>query len=279
MDSSTPFYPRSPVVERVISIFADVPEEIFERGFENWSEKIKPHFPVYEPLKEWKIPIRETKTETGEIIPVLDENSEPILQITHRFSKKTSKEGFDWSIRCPAGQFTMNMHSQPDQESQKRRYENLRTEAGNWVPLWLQLFEVKRIKRITLLYMNILNSRTLGNFYDQHGAFRLGDALTIFSHIPGDYESLTSPYQSTITLKLRGYENAHLRVTIGAWPEAVEPAVKVTLQASMTWPLPHLSASAAEIFPLLDWLHSHIVNQFENTFTPEAKKSFGEMPT
>lgn len=273
--SSYPYYPRSPVVERVVSVYADVSEENFERKIDDWALQVSPDFPEYEPLKEWNIPFREVKTETGEVIPVLDEQTEPTLKITQRFSKKTSKDGFDWSIRCPAGQFTMNMHSNPGSDAQKRRFEHLRKETEIWLPRWFQQFDVNQVRRISIYYVNILNYKTVPSFYNESG-FRIGDVITIFSNIPGEFESIVPPYDATVTVKLKGHENAFLRMNVGDWPKSAEPAVQVDFQADIL--CPDGGITTGETFPLLDWLHMNIVKQFDKVFTAEAKKSFGDTP-
>jgi hypothetical protein len=48
-------YLKPPVIERVASIYADIPEEFFESRFEQWRILVEREFPVYEPVKHWNL--------------------------------------------------------------------------------------------------------------------------------------------------------------------------------------------------------------------------------
>ena len=164
-----PYYEHPPVIERVMSVFADVSEELFESRFEEWRAIVQREYPIYEPLKEWLIMVEEK-----EGIPLFD-TIEPELRITPRFSKKRAVEGFDWSIRCPLGQFTVNMHSSPQQGSE-RRYRNLRAEFAEWLPRWLDHFSIESPKRVVMKYVNLINHETLPDF-THHGRILLDQIL------------------------------------------------------------------------------------------------------
>jgi hypothetical protein len=190
------FYRNPPVVERVASVYANVSEELFEERFDDWKALVEADYPVYEPLKEWLILVEEK-----EGIPLLD-TAHPELRVTPRFSQKPSKDGFDWSVRCPVGQLTMNMHS-GSWEGANRRYQHLRNEYGKWLPRWMEHFEVKELTSLNLHYVNLLNHETVPEFFSPDGGLLLNKLLTMFSSVPGEHECIIQPYDCRVSVKLR----------------------------------------------------------------------------
>ncbi len=262
-----PYYLHPPIIERVASVYCEMTEETFESRLEDWTQMVREDFPVYEPLKEWLINFREV---TEDKIPVLD-TTEPVLKITPRFSRKSSKEGFDWSIRCAARQFTMNMHSNPTQ-GESRRYTHLRSEFAKWLPRWMQHFGVETVQRISLHYVNELSRQTVPKFYDKVGNLLLGNVITVFTRIPGDHECLMPPLDCRATVKLPNPPDATLQLTVKDW---LNPAVGPAVLLDFVVQVPVDPAQGAErIIGLLDEAHDHIVKRFELVFTPEAKSSF-----
>lgn len=228
---------------------------------------VQADFPVYEPLKDWQINVKEV---TEERIPVFD-STEPILKVTPRFSRKSSQQGFDWSLRCPVGQFTMNMHSNPAQGG-SRRYSNLRDEYSKWLPRWLRHFEVGKIRYITLHYVNALSRITVPDFHDSEGNLKLGQVITVFAHIPGEHECLMPPLDCTATVRLVGPPGATLQLTVkDCLTHTTGAAVLVDFVVRIVGEFP---ADPDRIINLLDEAHAHIVKRFELVFTPEAKASF-----
>ncbi len=262
-----PYYLNPPIIERVASVYCEMSEETFESLLEDWQNMVREDFPIAEPLKEWLINFREV---TEEKIPVFD-TTEPILKITPRFSRKSSKEGFDLSIRCPAGQFTMNMHSNPAQ-GQSRRYTHLYEEFAKWLPRWLQHFGVEKVHRITLHYVNALSNQTVPSFYDKAGNLLLGKVITVFARIPGEHERLIPPLDCTATVKLPSPPDSTLQLTVKDFLHADLGRV-VLLDFVVQIPVDS-AAGAERIMGLLDQAHEHIVKRFELVFTEEAKSSF-----
>jgi len=250
MPNRLPFYRRPPVVERVLSVYTSMPDEIFESRFEDWRTLVAPEYPAYEPLKQWLILVKDREQEEG--LPLFD-TMQPELRITPRFSKKTSKEGFDWSIRCPPGQLTVNMHSRPDQ-GLTRRYGNLRSEFGRWLPRWIENFSVESASKIAAHYVNLVNRHTVPKFVTEKGELLLGDVLTVFSRIPGQHEYLVAPFDCKATVQLQGDNKSLLRLTVSDWPDpGLAPAVRVDFIVEVL--APKVGASAEGIMALLDWCH------------------------
>lgn len=269
MQSPIPFYRRPPVIERVLSVYTGMADEIFESRFEQWRALISPEYPNYEPLKQWLILMKDRERDEG--LPLFD-TMQPELRITPRFSKKTSKEGFDWSIRCPAGQLTVNMHSRPDQ-GLTRRYGTVRAEFARWLPIWIEKFSVTTTSKITAHYVNLINRDTVPTFTTPTGELLLGQVLTVFSRIPGQHEHLIAPFDCKATLQLKGDNNSLLRLNVRDWSNPqLGPAVRVDFVVEIHEP--KVGTSVDGIMSLLDWCHERIVERFEVVFTDDAKKTF-----
>lgn len=260
-----PYYKRPPVVERVATLRVEMTEEDFEAKYDDWREIVQAEFPVDESLKEWLILVEEK-----EGIPLLN-SARPELRITPRFSLKPSTEHFDWSIRCPVGQFTMNMHSRSGHSSE-RRYQNLSASYEKWLRLWLSHFHVQKLQSLSLHYVNILNRETVPDFY-QGNQFLLDRVVSVFTKIPGEHEYLVPPYSSKVNVKLRDREDSILRIELETCGKpGDDPAVKLDLVVESA--IAEGPWSADGILELLDWQHDRILDRFEAVFTPEAKKCF-----
>ncbi len=260
------FYNNPPVVERVISVYAEVPEELFEERFDDWKTLVEAEYPVYEPLKEWLILVEEK-----EGIPLLD-TARPELRITPRFSRKPSKNGFDWSVRCAAGQLTMNMHSGSG-DGENRRYQHLRNEYEKWLPKWIEHFGVKKLTCLNLHYVNLLNHDTVPDFFSPDGGLLLNKLLTMFSSVPGEHECIIQPYDCKVAVKLRDRPDSTCLIQVSSMSE-LEHDVAVKVDFVVQTPLSLAETDARSVLALLDWEHEHILNRFEAVFTPEVKASF-----
>lgn len=260
------FYHNPPVVERVASVYAEVSEELFEERFDDWKALVEAEYPVYEPLKEWLILVEEK-----EGIPLLD-SARPELHITPRFSRKPSKEGYDWSIRCPVGQLTMNMHSKTC-DGANRRFQHLRIEYEKWLPRWIEHFGVKEFKSMTLHYVNLLNHETVPKFFSPGGGLLLNKLLTMFSSVPGEHECIVQPYDCRVTVKLRDREDSTCLIQVSSMTGR-EHDVAVKVDFVVQTPLTAAESDPRSVLDLLDWEHEHILNRFEAVFTPEVKASF-----
>lgn len=269
--SSPTFYRKPPIIERVASVYAEIREEVFEARFDEWQAMVEAEYPVYEPLKEWLLLVEEK-----EGIPLLS-SSRPELRITPRFSRKASREGYDWSIRCPAGQFTMNMHSTPG-AGQDRRYLHLREEFARWLPRWLEHFEVKEPRLLCLHYVNVLNRATVPQFFSDANHLLLNRVISVFTNIPGKHECILPPYQCTANLQLGDRKDSSLRIELSDWGDPDGgPSMKLDLVVQTS--LADEPVSWESFLALLDWEHEHMLARFEAVFTEEARQSFEPVPS
>lgn len=265
LQSMTKIYEAPPIIERVATVAVDMTPESFEEKFEQWQNLVIEEYPKETPLVEWKLNMEEN--EYG--IPNLD-TMNPELRITHRFSRKTAVDGFDWSIRCPVGRIAINMHSRP---GDGRGYGGtMRKELEKWIPAWLKHFDVERSKYVSLHYVNMLRRDITPDLFDDDGSLRLGNALTIFSNVPGEHEHLEPPFDCQVGVRLNGHDDAHLRVHVCSEGNAQSgPAVRVSFTARAAL---DQNARSEDTLRLLDWCHDRITERFEVVFTDEAKETF-----
>jgi hypothetical protein len=263
VDGVTAAYVNPPVIERVVTLHASMTAEAFETNIEKWKLKVLPDYPIEEPLIEWLVEMQEK-----EGVPLFDTLS-PKLRITHRFSKKSKAEGFDWSIRCPVGQFTMNMHSHP---GSGRRYRHLRDEYAKWLPQWMEQFGVTQLEQLSFGYINKLRRDITPQFFNTEGGLELDRVLRVFAAIPGKHESLEPPYDCRVTVNLGTAPARKLAIRV---KDATTPkhgvAIDVILEAVAQI---GGSGGSSEALELLDWSHERIIERFEQVFTAEARASF-----
>jgi uncharacterized protein (TIGR04255 family) len=258
-------YERPPVFQRIATVVAEVDQELHEARFEEWRLHVETEFPHYEPLEEWLINVTEK-----EGIPLWD-TMQPELKITPRFSKKPKKENFDWSLRCPPGKLSVNMHSNPENP---RRYHELQHSFSTWLPRWIERFEVKKLTRVSLRYINRLNQLTIPNFTVPPSQLLLDQVLNVFVKIPGEHDSLIPPYDCRATLLLGGMKGATFEIRVYSDPDAsIQPSVRVDFCVNV--PVSPEDSSEQGILRLLNWCHERILDRFELVFTEAARQSFG----
>jgi hypothetical protein len=153
-----PDYRRPPVVERVLTVASEMSEEIYLSRLDSWEQIVQAEFPIGESVSEWTV-----KMDPKNIQRVLDPSLSE-LKIVPRFSKQPSSKGFDWSLRFPRGQLTVNMHSNP---KSPRRFQDLTAEFQKWLPQWMQHFEVDYLQTIALHYVNVLNRESVNRYRRQ----------------------------------------------------------------------------------------------------------------
>lgn len=257
-----PSYLHPPVIERAVTLRVPMKAEVFESRLEEWKELVRSEYPVDESLVEWLVQMKEK-----EGVPLFD-TLEPTLKITPRFSRRSKAEGFDWGIRCPVGQFTMNMHSVP---GSNRRYNNLRDEFARWLPRWMDHFGVDHANVLSMAYINDLSRDVTPQFFNERG-LELGRVIKVFSSVPGKHESLEPPYDCRVMVNLGQEPARKLLIRVNDFRDAHRNlGIRVTFDAiaEIAGPTDHL-----QVLELLDWCHERIIERFESVFTDEARKTF-----
>ncbi len=267
-------YAKPPVVERAAAVFVHMDEDIYESKFQTWRQLVEKDLPVYEPLNEWLINIeqREGKATTD---PLKTE-----LRITPRFSKKKMAEGFEWGIRCPREALIVNMGSKPGSPS---HYIDLRSSFALWFSRWTSHFEVQRLRRVNLHYVNVLNVQTVSRFMapgpqsvPQHPGFiQLDRIIKVFVPLPIQKGALIPPLSCQATVMLEGREDSALQIILAGIPNyPPQPTLRLDF---ITETAVAEGSSLDEILKTLDWCHDHVIECFEAVFTDAAKESFEPM--
>lgn len=263
MSSPLPSYRKPPILERVATVDAEMSEDAFKAKLDSWRALVEKDFPVYEPLQEWLINVVQKDG-----IPLWDQ-IEPELKITPRFSKKSSSDNFDWSIRCPQGRFSVNMHSHP---GEPRNFGQLKNAFEEWLPQWMTNFEVVHFKRLSLLYVNFLNESTLPDFVNKDGSIEIGKALTIALGIPGLSETLTTPYKLSARFLLEADErNNHPASFHIKLDDVPGKGLRMALRVDADF---EANCGLHDVLRTLDWCHDIILHRFDLIFTSAAKQSF-----
>jgi uncharacterized protein (TIGR04255 family) len=183
-------YKKPPIVERIFTVTCDLPPEAFFSKFESWKEIIQPHFPHYDPHKDWKLNL-----EVKNGVPIFT-NAQPEVQITHRFARLDAKGKKRVSMRLLPNEFSLNLHHDP---SQPHYFEELFAEIENWVPQWIAHFGVKGCSSIAIDYINLISAVTTPNFVKDSSVY-IGDVLTVFSQVPIPYHGIIPPYDCQVGL-------------------------------------------------------------------------------
>jgi len=167
----------------------------------------------------------------------------------------------------------MNMHPDPSDGS-ARRYAQLRYEFISWAERWMEHFEVRTIKLLTLHYVNALNMGTVPSFFSKDGlSLALPDIINVFMNVARPGEIIVPPFVCHANIQFPDKENASFSLQVqdsSSSPQAVGVNVNfiVTVQ-----PVPEES-SIQKITELLDWAHYRILERFEYVFSERAKQSF-----
>lgn len=239
-------------------------DEAFVSNFPAWQSQLEKQFPIYEPVTEWRINA-DIKDSTVSFDP-----RKASLNIIPRFSKKTGKAGFDWSIRSPKGCLTMNMHSGLNLT---RSYQELRLEFEPWLQSWIDNFKVDEFQRVNLHYVNFLNRVAMPDFATNDGRLDIDKIITVFVHLPGQYQEIVPPLDCKLNLKLRSdpYATLLIHLLSQSGPGLPSPTLRLDFVVDALTPS---GTTKSELLDLLDWCHDRIIEQFQVVFTQEAIKSF-----
>jgi hypothetical protein len=259
-------YKRPPIVERVLTVIADIPLENYFARFEDWKNLIHDKFPEHDLITNWQLNV-----ETREDGTPLLTDVQPELTITHRFWRRSPKGGKFLSMRLLPNQLTMNLHPVGKDD---HRFEELFAEFSYWLPLWLSHFGGKECAMVSLNYINLISHQTTPQFSAPEGGINIGHALRVFAGLPGKHMGIIPPYDCQIGLMIDPKRPATFALRVAAVGIGKENslAIRVDFNAAVMKPKPCLSPNQA--LSEAEFLHTVILGQFESIFTEEAKKSF-----
>jgi hypothetical protein len=266
VSNNHPRYQKAPIIERALTVTADISQENFFARFEDWKNVIHEKFPEYDPVNDWRMKIETREDGT----PLLTE-VQPELVITHRFWRRDKKGNRFMSMRLLPNYLTLNLHRDSERD---HTFDELHAEFANWLPLWMSHFGATACDTVQLSFINLISCHTTPQFIDGDGSIQVARVLRVFAGIPSQHLGIIPPYDCQIGLMIDPDRPAmfSLRVLAVTIAKDGTPAIRVDLNAAVTKPKPSLSAFQA--LSEATFVHTVIRNQFEAIFTDEAKKSF-----
>jgi hypothetical protein len=259
-------YKKPPIIERALSVTADVSPENFFARLEDWKQVIREKFPEHDPINDWRVNIETREDGT----PLLTE-VQPELVILHRFWRRDKKGRRYLSMRVQPHQFTLNIHRDSEGD---HSFKEIHDEFSHWLPLWMNHFGATACETVILNYINLISHHTTPQFIGGDGSIQVSRALRVFAGIPSRHQGIIPPYDCQMGLMIDATRPAmfSLRVVVVNIAKENAPAIRVDLNAQVAKSKPSLSAFQA--LSEAQFLNSVIKEQFEAIFTDEAKKSF-----
>jgi len=249
-------------VERILGIYADIDPIAFEEKLPEWQMIVRDSYPISRPISEWTIDIKEVNG-----IPVLQETvpkAEIIYLLWKRHPQKKQVNG----MRLRPSRLVFHLCRDDDKVHD---FEEVYDEMEAWSGKWMQHFEVKALKGITLEYINRLNAKTTPQFMLPDGRLQIARAFLMFANIPGRYKSLTSPYECKMRLAIDEKKPCFfdVRVTAQEGPYT-DVRIDFVVNTTAVGKAINLDEALAEI----RWGHDIMLEEFGCFFTDEAKASF-----
>jgi hypothetical protein len=259
-------YKKPPIIERVLSVTADIPLENYFARLEDWKARIHDRFPEHDPITDWNLKIEAREDGTPLLTDV-----QPELTITHRFWHRNSKGKRFLSMRLAPNQLTMNLHPE---ETDTHHFEELHAEFSNWLPLWLSHFGGNACDTVALNYINLISHQTTPQFINHDGGIQIGRILRVFAGLPNPLMGIIPPYDCQMGLMIDPKRPATfaMRVMAVAMGKQQSLAIRVDFNAVVAKSKPCLNPIQA--LSEAEFLHNVIIGQFESVFTDIAKTSF-----
>lgn len=255
-------YKNPPIIERIIGVYHQIPQEEFEKRLPSWVEKISRAYPIPGHVAEWLIDIEERNG-----VPLL-KSLVPKASIIHLFWKKHPKNSHVLGMRIRPDRLVFHLCRE---NGNPHGFDELLPEMEKWLPLWAQHFGVEHIDGVSVEYVNVLDGNITPQFIDGDGGLRIEEALTIFSKFPGSYKSLTAPLDSRVRLVVDDQKPIYFDVRVLA-DERSANAVRVDFNARIFPKAKRLTFS--EALEDLRTGHRIMLEQFSCFFTEKAKRSF-----
>lgn len=257
-------YCNPPVVQRTFTLLADIPDTYFERESE-FKERLKEHYPVYEPRKHWHVEL-------------IEKQGRPDLTSTvtlgHSLYKKDNRGDRLLGIEYDQGKLVFTLLRTKDET---HLFERLRDQIHEWVPFWWTLFDIRpeSVKVALLEYANLISMSTTPSFFDEKGGINVGRVLTVFAGIPGNnHQAMVPPYDCQVGLAIDTEQRIYCNLRVSGIAEnSGRPAIRVDLQARREQ---KERLSLKDCLDAADQLHSVVLEQFNNIFTSQAKESFNQ---
>lgn len=255
-------YKSPPIVERIVGVYHEIPQERFEERLPSWQEKISADYPVSAPVPEWLIDI-----ENRNGVPFV-KSLAPKARLIQVYWKPHPKQLKIHGMRVCSNRLLFHLCRE---ENNSHDFDELMPEMERWLPLWMDHFGVPDMKAIKVHYVNRLNATVTPQLVDAKGAIAVGKALNVFATFSDSAKGMMAPYECKVTLvmdeKKPMYMDLHVQGESGQGNSVrVDFAVRVEP--------PGRTLSASEALAEIREGHEVLLRQFSCFFTDEAKSSF-----
>jgi len=255
-------YKRPPIIERIIGVYHEIPPDVFNLRLPEWVEKISKTYSRPDHLAEWEIEIEDRNG-----VPIV-KTLQPRAKIIHLFWKPHPKGEKVFGMRLRPDRLVFHLRREGEDPHE---FEELYAEAKEWLHLWAAHFGVGAVSGITLEYVNILSHRLTPQFIGAGGGIQVGEALTIFTNIPGKHKGLTNPYECKVRLLIDPDKPCHLDVKVRLLED--EPT-RVRIDMVATTLGMRREVFLPKALEEIEFAHDVMLEQFDCFFTDKAKQSF-----
>lgn len=257
--------PRPPIVKRSVTLVAELSEEVFYGSQPQFKQRISEVLPFHEANKNWEVNFT-TKDGTPEFSQM-----RPKVNITDCYYQKNENGNRLFSLEVERSTISFVLQ----RTEATHAYADLRAYIEQCLPIYLDSFRAPKILVIGLDYTNLISRGTTPDFLETDGSIRIGELLTVFNHFPGKFESLMPPYDCRIGLVLDLANQIYSTIQVRGLQQKIDggSAILVALNARQETK-PRIFV-AQEILEILDILHNHVSDSYQNVFTDTAKASFG----
>lgn len=255
-------YKNPPIVERNVGVYRSIPQGLFESRLPSWAEKIRQEYPVVGHLAEWMIDIEDRNG-----IPFV-KSLEPKARIIHLFWENRPKHVRVHGMRLRPDRLVLHLLRE---DKTAHSFEEMLPRMKKWLPLWAEHFEITELDGVAVEYYNVLDGNLTPQFMGPNGALNVGEALTMFSHFPGRYKGITTPYDCKVRLVLEETKPTLFDLRVRA-DDRSQNAVRVDFVVRIFPSAKKLKLD--EAISEIEAGHEHILEQFACFFTQNARESF-----
>jgi hypothetical protein len=257
-------YKNPPIVERVIGVYHQIPQDEFEKRLPAWEEKIRADFPRRQEVAEWLINIEEKNG-----VPMV-QSLIPKASIIHLYWQKHLHRARVLGMRVRPDRLVFHLCRE---DGNIHDFDELMPNMERWLPQWAEHFGVTDLEGISVEYYNRLDGNITPQFADQNGV-RIAEALNVFANFSGSHLGLIPPYECKVRLVFNKDKPTYLTVRVGN-DSNITNAIRVDF--SVHTGNPGRDAKTLTFGDAISEIrtgHDLILEQFSSFFTDRARVSF-----
>lgn len=255
-----------PLHLRCLVVHADISADKLENRSSEWLKALSGTFPHAKQRKDWTLEILGT---------------EEMLKPRVKLNLIPVQERYDKSKRPVADMTTFPdrlMLRLQRQEDYLGSFDELKQLTEEFFPLWMSTFGIARIKALELIYVNILSKTytpKLVSEKDGVSSIDIGNSLTMFNSVPGEYRDLRSPYRAEITTAVGQTSLFTFSVTDIPSGKMVGAPDEVSIQVTLKYhDVPPKGLDFDQLLKEIDEGHKLLLKQFRHFFSEKAQVLF-----